>query len=246
MYLLAVPLRCQKWGSQGFRQCCRLCVGSENPEYEFELSFDVVCTEVRGVALDLHIYENGAWHRALWLRFYHTYKISPNCTCFYKINPDVEISACKQQWNTLRNPHDWCFWARFRRCCGGCLHQIPYLPKGWQYQHKGWFVMSPLQLNQAKGTTSKQRCREGKNFWFTLPWRGRHNADACSFCPTFLSLPFLTDTLTSLLTQVQQLSLFVPQVTEKTLCNTTASCCEHVQRLGWHVKIYGQGKEGWF
>lgn len=72
-------------------------VGCENLEYEFELSFDVISTEVKGVALDLHIYENGAWHRALWLRFYHTYKISPNCTCFYKINPDGEISACKQQ-----------------------------------------------------------------------------------------------------------------------------------------------------
>lgn len=37
-----------------------------------------------------------------------------------------------------------------------------------------WSQIKPKQ------TTSKQGCMEGKNFWFTLPWRRRCNADMCA------------------------------------------------------------------
>lgn len=97
-----------------------------------------------------------------------------------------------------------------------------------------------------KRTTSKQGCVEGKTFWLTLPWRRRCNAGSSTMClplPTFPywyinKLPDIEIGI-SVTLQVQQLSLLFPQVSEKSLCNITAACCERDRRFCWHVKIYG-------
>lgn len=108
-----------------------------------------------------------------------------------------------------------------------------------------------------KWTTSKRGCVEGKNFWLTLPCRRRCNAGVCGSTPTCLPLPTfpywyinkLPDIEVGIYVtiQVQQLLLLVPQVTEKSLCNITATCCECDQRLGWHMERFtAKSKMGGF